>query len=165
VLGSEHEPRGLESLPRRGKLSAHVVVDGFFHADNVEAREFYNFVLGAIQTDSLIQLALDRNRLQLNRILDRMVYSTKQHFRVLGSHKVGRTNTKTFMDRWRFRDLIVTHAYKKNHRSTASRAREQLYSSLVTVTPDSDCVYFHPDSFTRLQSFSTSSDEDESDPF
>lgn len=65
----------------REKHSYHVIIDGFYHKNNKEAKEFYFRVCHNLP---LIK----------SKYVDRAVYSSKQNFRLLGSSKEGSSRYK-----------------------------------------------------------------------
>lgn len=76
------------------KQSYHGVIRGFCHKDNIEAKAFY-------------ELVKDKLPSHLQRYLDNAVYGSKQQFRLLGNHKVNKTNVKVFdeiLTFWRPKD-------------------------------------------------------------
>lgn len=66
-----------------GKISAHLVVDGVFHRNNVQSREFFRRVLEKVSENT-------------RSILDHGVYSSCQNFRILGSTKMGQMRPKKY---------------------------------------------------------------------
>lgn len=71
------------------KKSYHIVIDNYCHVNHKQAREFYNEVMKLISIDTYD-------------IIDSSVYSSKQQFRIVGSHKYGSDRTKTFQEKWTY---------------------------------------------------------------
>ena len=63
------------------KQSFHVVIRGFYHVNNLEAKAFYELVKQQLPP-------------YLQPYLDKAVYGPTQQFRLLGNHKLGKNNVK-----------------------------------------------------------------------
>ena len=63
------------------KYSCHVVIDGYFHQNGKDAKEFYNLVVSR----------LDKS---FQSYVDSAVYGKNQQFRLLGNNKINKNNVK-----------------------------------------------------------------------
>jgi len=100
------------------KQSFHVVINGFFHSDNTEAKAFFQLVKAKLHPT-------------ISHYLDHAVYGSNQQFRLLNNHKINKSNTKTI-------DTSIT-----KWRPTDGRPGDPVYelrfleASLVSFTSDS----------------------------
>jgi len=106
---------------REDKKSYHIIVNNYSHANNIEARYFYELVTRNIAPE-------------YKKYIDSKVYSTLQQFRMLGSHKIGKENIKVFNEVWRYKDTIVKYIYPVQVESENHKNVLQLTASLVTTT-------------------------------
>lgn len=96
------------------KRSYHLVINNYCHTRNIEAKEFYNKVITwIIDKLKLINTDLDQKRAQdlLHVIIDSSVYSSKQHFRIVGCCKIGTDRYKQFNDNYIYQGLHIQHKY------------------------------------------------------
>ena len=104
----------------KDKKSAHLVIDGYYHNNNNEAREFYKMVISKV------------NR-KYHKYIDPAVYSSRQQFRMLGNRKPGSTRVKTLRSIWKYKDTMVRYTLgdTSDYRRTDM---EYFRRSLVTET-------------------------------
>ena len=69
---------------KNNKQSYHIVIGGYKYANNSQCRAFYDDIVTMVQP-------------QFREWIDDAVYSVKQQFRVLGSHKFGNNKTKIIL--------------------------------------------------------------------
>ncbi len=100
------------------KKSIHVVLDGYCHMNNLEAKAFYKKVVAKMTIYS--------------EFVDRAVYSSLQQFRMLGSRKLGSERPKIFHKKWNFGEQTIEYKYNEKIDSVEHEAIVQLGNSLVT---------------------------------
>lgn len=103
------------------KWSFHLLVNNYCHVDNNEAKAFYDEVI--IHVDKKYQDFIDRS-----------VYSKKQQFRILGSHKIDKPRYKKLIDVWDFNGTKIEHQYDEIFDNEQHKYNVQLGESLVTNT-------------------------------
>jgi len=101
------------------KKSRHIVIGGYYHQNNGEAKRFYDLVLNEIPEE-------------FRSVVDSGVYSTRQQFRILGNHKFGSGRYKKFMDRFTFKGDEYIHQYPIKVMSHQQLYTVQLQESLLT---------------------------------
>lgn len=109
------------------KISFHIVIDNYCHANHLEARSFYLEVYQRLP-------AYLRN-LQPP-FLDPAVYSRKQQFRLIGSEKYQSGRPKTFIPQWSFHDQNITYIPPETPENPGHAQLMRLKSSLVSCTID-----------------------------
>lgn len=80
------------------KQSFHVIINGYYHNDNIEAKAFYE----------LVKVRLHPT---IRDYLDKAVYGSNQQFRLINNHKIAKNNTKvldTTITKWRPTDCSIT---------------------------------------------------------
>ena len=124
------------------KQSFHVVVNGFYHSNNKEALAFYKLVKAKLPPS-------------IRDYLDSAVYKANQQFRLIGNHKIGKTNVKVL-------DETIT-----KWRPTDGKPGDEVYNlrileaSMVSFTADSIALpSFISDENTITNKKFTVSDED-----
>jgi len=128
-----------------GKQSYHLIVDNYCHANNVEARAFYDQVTDKM--DSSYKVWIDQS-----------VYSPTQQFRIVGSQKTGTTRVKTLSKSWIYKGNIIEHKYPEKPDSPEHEFVMQLESSIIGFT--GNCKFLppfepHPD---RIKNYVDSED-------
>ena len=103
------------------KQSYHVVINNYCHANNVEARAFYEKVLSYVPEDYRIYI-------------DNGVYSPTQQFRIVGSTKINNNRNKTFQKKWDYKGTDVIHQYPEEAEDVDHETVMQLEESLITFT-------------------------------
>lgn len=79
------------------KFSFHLIIDNWYHRNNLEAKEFHRRVLTSVPAQFLQESYIDP-----------AVYSSFQQFRIIGNRKAGTTRTKQFLKEWSYnKNLIV----------------------------------------------------------
>jgi hypothetical protein len=92
-------PNNLGDIPERErkiKRSYHVIVNGYCHANNREAKGFYYKVMEKLPKE-------------YEKWIDRAVYSKTQQFRLLGCSKNGEERFKTLSEEFYFNGILVKH--------------------------------------------------------
>jgi hypothetical protein len=128
-----------------GKQSYHIIVDNYCHANNIEARAFYDQVT-------------DKMNPSYKNWIDQAVYSPTQQFRIVGSQKTGTTRVKTLSKTWSYNGVIIEHKYPEKPDSPEHEFVMQLESSIIGFT--GNCKYLppfepHPD---RIKNYADSED-------
>jgi len=102
------------------KHSYHIVIDGFYHADNKEAKAFYNLVISKI------------SRIY-KPFIDSAVYSSTQQFRLLGCHKLNQDRTKVFMEEFEINGIKYPHTYPEQAMNPKHMAIMQIIQSMASI--------------------------------
>lgn len=98
------------------KKSNHLVINNYCHANNKEARYFY---------DECLKLIFDP---EITKYIDHAVYGKSQQYRIVGCQKKGSGRTKKLCDKFNYNGKEYTHQFlEKGIMCT-------LYESLVTFT-------------------------------
>lgn len=103
------------------KQSYHVIINNHCHANNIEAKAFYDMVVNNIPIE-------DR------KWIDRAVYSPTQQFRIVGSSKIGSDRTKVFQKTWTYHDKTIKHEYPEEPDSPEHEFVMQLEESILGYT-------------------------------
>lgn len=106
---------------REDKVSYHIIVNNYSHANNIEAKHFYELVKKNIPNE-------------YKQYIDHKVYSSLQQFRILGSHKIGKNNIKVFNEIWKYKGKVIKYMYPTYVESENHKLVLQLTASLVTTT-------------------------------
>jgi hypothetical protein len=140
------------------KRSYHIVVNGYCHYNNKEAKAFYEYVMNRIsggqmkfknkssetekQTASHVWRYLlshpyfngstEKLSSFLRKVIDHSVYSPKQQFRIIGSQKLGSGRPKRFDTRWTFENQTIEHRYIEPVESPEHEFILQLEESLIS---------------------------------
>jgi hypothetical protein len=111
------------------KQSYHIVVNNYCHANNVEAKAFYDAVMDHISSE-------------YTQWIDRAVYSPTQQFRIVGSQKIGTERIKTFQKRWKYHGKEIDYVYPEPPDSPEHEMVMQLEGSIVGYT--GNCKFLPP---------------------
>lgn len=106
---------------REDKRSYHIIVNNYSHANNIEAKFFYELVIKNIQPE-------------YKQYIDAKVYSSMQQFRILGSRKIGKENVKIFNEVWQYKGQTIKYMYPVYVESENHKQILQLNASLITTT-------------------------------
>ena len=117
LLYSSHGPN---------KQSYHVIINNYCHANNVEARAFYDTVMDHVKSEYA-------------EWIDRAVYSPTQQFRIVGSQKIGTTRIKRFQKEWSYKGQKIVNQYPESPDSPEHEMVMQLEASIVGFT--GNCKY------------------------
>ena len=101
------------------KQSYHIIIDGYYHTDNIEAREFYNLVVDTLPENE-------------KKYIDHSVYSTLQNFRIVGSQKLNSGRIKHFNTEWIFKGNTIKYKYTKRPETEQHRMILNLEVSLIS---------------------------------
>lgn len=108
---------------RPDKYSYHIIIDGFYHRNNVEARAFRDRVVAHLP-------------LHVQSKIDPAVYSSKQQFRIIGNCKYGTLATKTLLNPWVLAGdngpIYITHQTVEPAINVQHAALMEMFESLVT---------------------------------
>ena len=109
------------------KKSFHIIVDGFYLQTYKELLAFFDSVK-------------EKTSESYKQFLDRSVYKSVQQFRIVGSHKFMKTNTKILRE-----DLSYKFKILKSLKTEIAKFNYMLASSLVTNTSSCEVIYgFQP---------------------
>lgn len=88
------------SSHRSEKNSYHIIINGYMHSCEDEAKAFYEEVMKVIEDKEMI-----------GKYIDHQVYSKNQPFRMLWSHKLGKKNTKVFEQEWLYNGDVCKYEF------------------------------------------------------
>jgi len=108
------------------KRSSHLIVDGYYHRNNTEAKRFYQLVIAHVP---------DKYR----KWIDGSVYSSTQQFRIAGSQKLNSDRVKTLSD-WTYHGQTIHYQYKQTPNNDKHRAILELEASLLGWTSDCELL-------------------------
>lgn len=100
------------------KQSYHIVINNYCHANNVEAKAFY-------------QLVVDYVTEECKQYIDAGVYSPTQQFRIVGSTKIGTNRHKTLQKVWYYKGKEIVHKYPEEVEDPDHELVMQLEESIV----------------------------------
>ena len=109
----------------KDKRSSHLIVDGYYHRNNTEAKRFYELVIARVP---------DKYR----KWIDSSVYSSIQQFRIAGSQKLKSERVKT-LSNWTYHSQTIDYQYKRTPgfpNNDRHRVILELEASLLGWTPD-----------------------------
>ena len=86
------------------KMSCHIIVDHYYHANNIEAKAFYNSVV-------------NRMTPEYKQFIDNAVYSSRQQFRIIGNQKFGSNRPKIFHTEWDFNGTRIKYIFNTDSNS------------------------------------------------
>lgn len=81
------------------KRSFHVVVNGWYHNNNLEAKQFYHDCIDGITNEEYKQH------------IDSAVYSIHQQYRLLWNHKLESDRCKILLETFKYKDVEYRHKY------------------------------------------------------
>jgi len=102
------------------KLSFHLIIDGYCHSNNLEAKAFYEKVIEDIPKD-------------MRQWIDHAVYSSLQQFRILGNQKVHSNRFKIFMSKWSYYDNVIFYEYPEKLRLHKDEINNNNCMSATTI--------------------------------
>lgn len=102
------------------KRSFHVIIDGYCHTSNVEARGLYEYLV--------------RNNHNYNTYLDGGVYSKTQQFRMVFSQKYKSGRIKTLMESWSFQGQEISYSFRETPINATHRVNLIIGASTITNT-------------------------------
>lgn len=111
------------------KQSYHVVINNYCHANNVEAKAFYDAVMDHVKGEYADWI-------------DRAVYSPTQQFRIVGSQKIGTDRIKRFQKEWLYKGQTIIYKYPEAPDSPEHEMVMQLEASIVGFT--GNCKFLPP---------------------
>lgn len=103
------------------KQSYHIVINNYCHANNVEAKAFYDKVMEYVNPKYVSYV-------------DRAVYSPTQQFRMVGSQKITTTRVKKLNVKWNYHGHEVLYIYPEQPDSPEHEMVMQLEASVVGYT-------------------------------
>jgi hypothetical protein len=95
------------------KRSCHVIIDNFFHLNNMEASNLYFRVIRFIPR---VAKELSSNimiRQSKSKLIDGGIYTGKQNFRIVGSQKRDSNRPKIFSSSWLYNDKWINHVFSE----------------------------------------------------
>ena len=101
----------------KNKLSFHIIVSNYYFTNHNECKEFYKKVVEDIKEE-------------YREYIDETVYKNTQQFRILGSHKNGKDNTKIFREDLS-RNFVIPEQYR---RFEEGKENFLLFTSLIGST-------------------------------
>lgn len=107
------------------KHSYHLLIDNYCHSGNDEARAFYQKVIEIYKV-----LSYDRHTDKI----DLKVYSPRQCFRTLGSHKFSSDRVKMFDETFRYRGDSYRHQFSEQNKNPELAELDLMKHSLVSFT-------------------------------
>ena len=113
----------------QSKLSYHIIINNFCHANNVEARAFYENVMDHVEPD-------------FAKYIDKAIYSPTQQFRIVGSQKIDTTRIKTFQKTWEYHNTTVNYKYPETPDSPEHEFVMQLEASIIGYV--GNCKFLPP---------------------
>ncbi len=109
------------------KQSYHIIIDNFFHHNNLEAKAFYNHVISEMDD-------------KYKKFIDASVYSSKQQFRIVGSQKLNSNRPKILSEQWLYKNELIKYQYTEEPTSDKHKMILQLEASLISHT--TTCKFF-----------------------
>lgn len=109
----------------KSKQSYHIVINNYYHYNNLEAKAFYEEVC--------------RHIIDYTEFIDGSVYSPRQQFRILGSQKTHSNRQKLFCQNFRYLGKVYEHQYVEEIDNADFFALTILSESLLSFTPN--CSY------------------------
>lgn len=97
------------------KQSLHLIIPDYYHNNNLEAKNFYQYLISQLPKDYV-------------KFIDNMVYSSLQNFRILGSQKPNSNRPKKLCRNWFFSGEEITLQKRTK--------KEELLESLITKIPN-----------------------------
>lgn len=124
------------------KLSFHIVIDGFYLQTYKELLTFFDCVKSKLKED-------------YKKFLDRSVYKSVQQFRIVGSHKFMKENTKKLREDLSYKFIIL-----KSLKTEVAKFNYILASSLITNLPSCEIIFgFQPKIEEKVINISGSAQE------
>ena len=121
------------------KKSFHLIIDGYYHIDHFEAKEFYLLVMYKFM--EICDVKYSTEKFFKSPIIDSKVYGKTQQFRILGCQKRLSGRPKIFEKEFKYRGQIISHKQerkiKKYTTSTINRIIYITYffhSFMYTIT-------------------------------
>ena len=111
------------------KQSYHILLNNFCHANNVEAKAFYDKVMEHVNPDYAAWI-------------DRAVYSTTQQFRMVGSQKITTNRIKKLNMKWDYHGHEILYKYPERPDSPEHEMVMQLEASVIGYT--GSCKFLPP---------------------
>jgi hypothetical protein len=112
---------GISEETGKMKYSCHIVIDRWFHASHLEAKAF------ALK---VVERLLPSEKL----LVDMSVYSSTQHFRIVGQRKYGSKRIKQLMESWSFGGYSGSYEYEETPINERHRYQMLLSASLISNT-------------------------------
>jgi len=103
------------------KHSYHIIINNYCHANNIEAKAFYDKVIDKVNPNYV-------------KWIDRSVYSPTQQFRIVGSQKIGSERIKTFQKEWKHNGELIKHKYPETPDCPEHEIVMQLEESILGYT-------------------------------
>lgn len=101
------------------KRSNHIVINNYCHANNKEARYFY---------DECLKLIRKNDDKDITKYIDHAVYGKSQQYRIVGCQKRASARPKVFCEKFIYNGVEYTHQFLENKEICV------LYESLVSFT-------------------------------
>jgi hypothetical protein len=89
-----------ESISPKFKRSYHIIIDNYFHENNLESQAFAHLVIAKMKDE-------------YKPYVDTSVYKPLQQFRIYGNQKRGSNRPKIFCETWSLCGNVVTYPYPK----------------------------------------------------
>ena len=117
------------------KLSNHVIINNYYHINNLEAKAFYDLVINKMNP-------------KLAEFVDHSVYKPTQQFRIVGCKKMGSSPTKVLEEIWRYGSGKIAYEYIEKPTDNGHKLMLQLEASLLTYVRSCQML---PEFITREQ--------------
>ena len=114
------------------KRSIHLVIDGYCHVDNYEAKEFNRLVINKFM--NICDIKYSTVDFYNSPFIDKNVYKKLQQFRMLGSQKRNSGRTKKFNKKFYYKGQEVIHKETEKARNSNHQNLIDLSKSLITFT-------------------------------
>ena len=118
-----------ESIDSNKKQSYHIIINNWCHANNNEAKAFYEIV-----KERMDKSTNEKNEEQMSKYVDHAVYGQTQQFRIIGSQKIGTSRVKKAVLNWEYFGKKITHFYIDTPEDDIHEINLQLEESLITFT-------------------------------
>ena len=122
------------------KKSYHIVVNGYSHSNNVQAKLFRDSIVDLVKRcmcDDKDVVFFNKNGIDILSIfIDRSVYSSRQQFRIVSCQKYGSGRIKYFNEKFNYGESVITHDFKENFDTIELKQLKILSDSLVSFCVD-----------------------------
>lgn len=104
------------------KKSFHLLLNGIYHRNNIQAKIFYKNVIEHLST---------LTNKKYTEFIDPAVYSPKQQFRILGCQKPKTNRIKVFLESFTYNAQVYNHVYTEDNEDVELKLLCALYESMV----------------------------------
>ncbi len=105
------------------KKSYHVIINGYCHNNNLEAKSFYDKVISLLSENE-------------QKYIDHSVYGKSQNFRIVGSQKLNSNRPKILNTQWNYQGQLINYCYEEEVEDENHRLILELEASLITHVVD-----------------------------